>query len=155
MATGADALAQFDSVAAYLSLDHRRLDALVREGQARVSDARWRHAATCQAELERGLDRHVRLEEEIVFPLFEARSGIVDGPTAVMREEHRCLRRALSMMRAGIEARDTAAYAAGLEFLNSVRTAHDAKEERILYPMIDRLLAPPDRARVAARLQRE
>ena len=61
---------------------------------------------TSQAQLERALERHIRLEEEIVFPLFEARSGIVDGPTAVMRDEHRCLRRALALMRAGIEARD-------------------------------------------------
>jgi iron-sulfur cluster repair protein YtfE (RIC family) len=148
-------MATFDSVAAYLSLDHRRLDALVREGQVHVSDARWPQALTSQAQLERALERHVRLEEEIVFPLFEARSGIVDGPTAVMRDEHRCLRRALAMMRAGIEARDGAAHADALLFLNSIRPAHDAKEERILYPLIDRLLAPADRARVAARLQRE
>ena len=155
MATGGEALARFDSVTACLSLDHRRLDELVREGEARVGGARWPQAASSQAELERRLERHIRLEEEIVFPLFEARSGIVDGPTAVMRDEHRCLRRALSMMRAAIEGRDAAAYGGGLAFLNSVRPAHDAKEERILYPMIDRLLAPGDRARVAARLQRE
>ena len=155
MATGAEARATFDSVAAYLSLDHRRLDALVREGQVHVSEARWPQALASQARLERALERHVRLEEEIVFPLFEARSGIVDGPTAVMREEHRCLRRALSMMRAAVEAEDARAWADALSFLDSVRPAHDAKEERILYPMTDRLLAPCDRARVAARLQRE
>ena len=145
----------FDSVTAYLSLDHQRLDVLLREAELRVTDARWPDAAESHSLFERGMERHIRLEEEIVFPLFEARSGIVDGPTAVMREEHRCMRRALSMMRAGIEARDAAAYAEALLFLNSVRPAHDAKEERILYPMTDRLLAPPDRARVAARLQRE
>jgi iron-sulfur cluster repair protein YtfE (RIC family) len=102
-----------------------------------------------------GLERHLRLDEEIVFPLFEARSGIVDGPTAVMREEHRCLRRALAMMRAGIEARDAGAYADALALLDAVRPVHDAKEERILYPMIDMLLTTEDRARVAARLRRE
>jgi iron-sulfur cluster repair protein YtfE (RIC family) len=155
MATGGEAQVIFDSVTATLSLDHRRLDALLREEWSRVAGELWPDAARTHAQLERGLDRHIRLEEEIVFPLFEARSGIVDGPTAVMREEHRCLRRALTMMGAGIEACDVAAYADAVEFLNSVRPAHDAKEERILYPMIDRLLAPCDRVRVAARLQRE
>jgi len=144
-----------DSVTAYLSLDHQRLDALLHEAELRVADARWADAAESHALLARGLERHIRLDEEIVFPLFEARSGIVDGPTAVMRDEHRCMRRALSMMRAGIDAEDADGFAEGLSFLNSVRSDHDAKEERILYPMTDRLLAPRDRARVAARLQRE
>ena len=47
------------------------------------------------------------------------------------------------------------AHAEGRSFLESVRPAHEAKEERILYPMLDRLLAPPDRATIAARPQRE
>ena len=155
MATGAEPQATFDSVTAYLSLDHRRLDALLRDAQARVAGAHWPEAARTQAQFERGMERHIRLEEEIVFPLFEARSGIVDGPTAVMRDEHRCMRRALSLMRAAIEARDRAACDEALAFLEAVRPAHYAKEERILYPMTDRLLTPHESARVAARLQRE
>jgi len=155
MDTTAVPKATLDSVTAYLSLDHQRLDALLHEAELRVADARWADAAESHALLARGLERHIRLDEEIVFPLFEARSGIVDGPTAVMRDEHRCMRRALSMMRAGIDAEDADGFAEGLSFLNSVRSDHDAKEERILYPMTDRLLAPRDRARVAARLQRE
>ena len=155
MDTGVAPDATFDSVTAYLSSDHERLDALLQEAGIRVADGRWPDAAESQALFERSMERHIRLEEEIVFPLFEARSGIVDGPTAVMRDEHRCMRRALAMMRAGIEAEDPAGFAEALSFLNSVRPDHDAKEERILYPMTDRLLAPRDRATVAARLQRE
>jgi hemerythrin-like domain-containing protein len=155
MDTAAAPEAAFDSVTAYLSFDHERLEALLQEAQIRVADGRWPDAAETQTLFERGWERHIRLEEEIVFPLFEARSGIVDGPTAIMRDEHRCMRRALALMRAGIEAEDPAGFAEALAFLNSVRPDHDAKEERILYPMTDRLLAPRVRANVAARLQRE
>lgn len=147
--------ARFDSVTGYLSWDHERLDALLVEEQLRVADVRWPEAAESHALFARGLERHIRVEEEIVFPLFEARSGIVDGPTAVMHDEHRCMLQALSMMRAAIDREDAGAHAEGLAFLNSVRPGHDAKEESILFPMTDRLLEPRDRATVAARLQRE
>ncbi len=155
MDIGAAPEATFDNVTAYLSWDHARLDALLHEAGVRVADGRWPDAVESHTLFERGMQRHIRLEEEIVFPLFEARSGIVDGPTAVMRDEHRCMRRALSLMRAGIDAEDADGYAEALSFLNSVRPDHDAREESILYPMTDRLLAPRDRARVAARLERE
>jgi iron-sulfur cluster repair protein YtfE (RIC family) len=148
-------MATFDSVTAYLSWDHRRLEAGLEEADLRVAGARWPEAAAGHAAYQRNLDRHIQLEEEIVFPVFEARSGIVDGPTAVMRDEHRCLRRAVSMMGAAIAVEDAAAYAEARSFLDSVLPGHEAKEERILYPMVDRLLAPPDRATITARLQRE
>lgn len=37
-----------------------------------------------------GLQRHIVWEEEILYPLFEKKTGMRDGgPTFVMREEHR------------------------------------------------------------------
>ena len=155
MDAGATTVTAFDSVTAYLSSDHKRLEGVLEEACLRVADARWAAAAECLALYQRSLDRHIQLEEEIVYPLFEARSGIVDGPTAVMRDEHRCLRRAVVMMAAAITVEDAGAHAEARSFLESVRPAHEAKEERILYPMLDRLLAPHDRATITARLQRE
>jgi hemerythrin-like domain-containing protein len=142
-------------VTAYLSWDHQRLEALLEETRLRIDDSRWAGGAESLALYQRHLERHIRLEEEIVFPLFEARSGIVDGPTAVMRDEHRCLRRAACMMAAAVADEDAAAYGQARSFLDSVRPGHEAKEERILYPMLDRLLTPHDRATITARLQRE
>jgi iron-sulfur cluster repair protein YtfE (RIC family) len=155
MDTGVGTKPTFDNVTGYLSWELDRLDGLLQEAELRVADERWPDAAETHALFERGMQRRIRLEEEIVFPLFEARSGLVDGPTAVMRDEHRSIRQAIAMMRTGIESEDAGLYAEALRFLQSVRRGHDAKEERILYPMTDRLLAPRDRACVAARLQRE
>ena len=43
----------------------------------------------------------------------------------------------------------------GLRFLESVLPDHNAKEEHILYPTLDRLLRPAERAMLVERLQRE
>jgi iron-sulfur cluster repair protein YtfE (RIC family) len=102
-----------------------------------------------------GLLRHLRIEEELLFPVFEARSGMLNGPTDVMRDEHRQVRMALALMRRGLQQTDTATYLDGLRFFASVLPDHNAKEEHILYPTLDSLLRPSERAALVSRLQRE
>jgi hemerythrin-like domain-containing protein len=146
--------AAMDTVTAYLSWDHDRLDALLETATRYAWDARWADARQAFGEFDKGLDRHIRLEEEVLFPLFEARTGIEGGPTAVMRAEHREIRQGLALMRGGIAAEDAAVYEEGLTFLRSVLPDHNSKEEHVLYPTVDRVLAPKEREAVAARLRR-
>jgi iron-sulfur cluster repair protein YtfE (RIC family) len=145
----------FDSVTAYLGWDHDRLDEALRSVSSAVERGRFADAAAGYEELELGLLRHMRIEEELLFPVFEARSGMVNGPTEVMRDEHRQVRTALGLMRRGLQRTDAGAYGEGLRFFDSVLPDHNAKEEHILYPTLDRLLRPAERAALVARLQRE
>jgi iron-sulfur cluster repair protein YtfE (RIC family) len=143
-----------DTVTACLTLDHGRLDALLEEAARRVWDADWPGASRSYADFERGLERHMRDEEEIVFPLFEARTGMTDGPTAVLRAEHGQVRVSLVLMRRGLESEDAKGFEEGLSFMRSVLPEHEAQEEHVLYPTTDRLLAPAERQAVVARLER-
>jgi iron-sulfur cluster repair protein YtfE (RIC family) len=145
----------FDSVTAYLGWEHGRLDEALRSVSSAVERGRFEDAAARYEELELGLLRHMRIEEELLFPVFEARSGMVNGPTEVMRDEHRQVRTALGLMRRGLLRTDAAAYGEGLRFFDSVHPDHNAKEEHILYPTLDHLLRPAERAALVARLQRE
>jgi iron-sulfur cluster repair protein YtfE (RIC family) len=145
----------FDSVTAYLGWDHDRLDEALRSVSSAVERGRFADAAAGYEEVELGLLRHMRIEEELLFPVFEARSGMVNGPTDVMRDEHRQVRTALGLMRHGLLRTDARAYGEGLRFFDSVLPDHNAKEEHILYPTLDRLLRPAERAALVARLQRE
>jgi len=145
----------FDSVALYLSWDHDRLDAILQSVRARVEAGSWEAARREYAAFHDGLDRHIRLEEGILFPLFEERTGMTGGPTAVMREEHREIRGALGVMREALGRGDAALFHDGLGQLHSVLPDHNVKEERMLYPTMDRILPKADRAALAARLQRE
>lgn len=145
----------FESVTAYLGWDHDRLDEALRSVSAAVASGRFADAVAHYEQFELGLLRHVRIEEELLFPVFEARSGIVNGPTAVMRDEHRQVQTALGIMRRGLQRSDPGAYGDGLRFFESVLPDHNAKEEHILYPTLDSLLRPAERALLVARLQRE
>ncbi len=152
---GTDALTEFDTISGYLSWDHDRLDGILAEvcdlvERGSLAAARDRYGA-----FEEGLGRHIRIEEELLFPLFEARMGMRLGPTEVMREEHREIQQALVLMRDGLAVGDATGFREGLKFLRAVLPSHNDTEEHVLYPMTDRLLSDTERATFTARLQRE
>ena len=145
----------FESVTGYLACDHDRLDEALRSVSSAVAGGRFAEAVAGYERFESGLLCHLRVEEELVFPVFEARSGMMNGPTDAMRNEHRQVRMALALMRRGLLQSDAIAYGDGLRFFESVLPDHHAKEEHILYPALDSLLRPWERSALVARLQRE
>ena len=155
MTTAAAPSQTFDSVTAYLSWDHDRLDAILRSVRASVEAGDWEAARREYGPFADGLDRHIRLEEGILFPVFEERTGMAGGPTAVMRVEHCEIRGALETMRDGLGRSDARLFQEGLAQLLGVLPDHNVKEEEVLYPTTDRILSEKDRAALAARLQQE
>lgn len=128
-----------DNVAGYLSADHRRLDAIVLEVQ-RAATGAPADAAAAFGRFAEGLDRHIRAEEEVLFPAFEDATGMLAGPTQVMRNEHAEMRRLLSEVSSALGAGDGPAALRTLHALVGLLAEHNMKEETILYPMADRSL---------------
>jgi iron-sulfur cluster repair protein YtfE (RIC family) len=139
-----------DTPSAYLARDHDRLDGLL--AQARLKVEVNEPAATTFAEFRAGLERHMRLEEELLFPAFERHMKMTGGPTAVMRHEHEVVRRYLDDMGAALGRLDIAGFRTASERLEGVLASHNLKEERILYPMVDRLLPDGERRELAEQL---
>lgn len=139
------------SVTEFMSRDHDRLDALFQDYQLlRKKDPKA--AAGTFARFAEGLRRHIVWEEELLFPVFERRTGMTDaGPTAVMRLEHREIQEKLEEIRSGLEhGRDTVRHE---ERLLEVLTDHNGKEEMILYPWMDSSATPSEREDVLARMR--
>jgi hemerythrin-like domain-containing protein len=131
---------RFDSITRYLSWDHDRLDGILSEATRHVEQGDLGQARSLFVSFEEGLRRHIRIEEELLFPLFESRTGMRNGPTAVMRAEHRLIEAELARMRQGLDAGDASEYASGLATLHGVLGPHNAKEEQVLYPTTDDML---------------
>ena len=145
----------FTTVTGYLSWDHDRLDGILDGVRLLVDGDRITEARESYRGFAAGLDRHIHVEEEFLFPLFEARSGIVDGPTAVMRQEHREIRKALGLMEDALAKEDAQAFREGMTFLLQVLPDHNVKEERMLYPTTDKLLGEEERNGLVRRLRGE
>ncbi len=142
------------SVNEALSWDHDRLDDL----EARAFKAResgdFVEAKALYSVFAFGLRRHIRFEEEILFPEFETRLGLSPamGPSAVMRDEHREILECLARIEEGIG--DRAAQMESVRHaLHAVLGNHNLKEEHIVYPGTDQAMSPIDRDLLVARIQ--
>jgi uncharacterized protein (DUF2249 family) len=101
-----------------------------------------------------GLKRHIAIEEELLFPLFEKRAGVAsdaESTTAMRREHQEILRLLGKILRtigdpAKLPDKDRAAFHELLE-------EHHLKEQEILYPGLDFALAPDEADALVARIQ--
>jgi iron-sulfur cluster repair protein YtfE (RIC family) len=153
MMTTEAASAAFESAADYLCWDHDRLDALLDTVRNRVYNAEWAYARRDYDEFARGLQRHIRLEEDILFPVFEQRAG-ARARTTAMRIEHTRIRGVLGSLRDALGRGDAAGFRGGLSVLLPLLRAHNENEEQILYPA-DADLPAAERAALVRRLQSE
>jgi iron-sulfur cluster repair protein YtfE (RIC family) len=134
------------SVTDYLSSDHRRLDGLMQSCRELVEKGVMNEAAGVFAEFRAGLKRHVKIEEGLVFPVFESSTGLTRsaGPTGVMRHEHEEILRLLDLIKDLFESASPtpSEFSSLRSALAALLQAHNDKEERILYPMTDRAASP-------------
>jgi iron-sulfur cluster repair protein YtfE (RIC family) len=91
------------------------------------------------------LRRHIIWEEELLFPLFERKTGMTSGPTQVMRMEHRQIGRDLDAIHHKVHTQDADTDTEEHSLLE-VLSRHNLKEEKILYPAIDQAMNESDRA---------
>ena len=120
-----------------LTADHRRLDAIVPDVESAAKAGRLDDASSAFARFAQGLDRHIRVEEDLAVPAFEEATGLTGGPTQVMRIEHVELRRRLSEIASAFGAGDAPAALRALQRLTALLAEHNMKEESMLYPMTD------------------
>jgi iron-sulfur cluster repair protein YtfE (RIC family) len=139
------------SITARLSADHARLDALLMDVCRMVTDGELERADYVFGDFYEGLLAHIALEEQILFPVFERTTGIFKGPTQVMRYEHDQIRTALGQMRSALDHFDAKAFEKGRRALTAILPSHDHKEERVLYPAMDRAIAPAEREDILRR----
>jgi hemerythrin-like domain-containing protein len=130
-----------ETMGSYLTQDHARCDALFRKAQLSVRGAHWRQARLEMAAFQHALERHLLIEERILFPAFERAIGAVTSPTAAMRSEHLRIRAVAQRLSDTVAACDMGAFVKHAEALLLVLHQHSEKEEGVLYPMIERVLA--------------
>jgi hemerythrin-like domain-containing protein len=123
-----------------MTRDHRRCDGLFAAVEEAANRGEWSRAANIFQDFVQGMERHLRIEEELLFPAFEHRSGITGGPTELMRLEHAQMRGLLGEMRQALERCDLDDYLGVSETALIMMQQHNLKEEQVLYSMMDGML---------------
>jgi iron-sulfur cluster repair protein YtfE (RIC family) len=132
------------AISAFFEQDHDRLDALFQSFQTlkRHDVAKAKEAFK---EFKVGLQRHIVWEEDLLFPLWEEKTGMSEGgPTFVMRAEHRRIGQYLEAIHDKVMEQNPESDEEEQALLN-ILGSHNMKEERVLYPAIDQVTTQEER----------
>lgn len=124
----------------FLGNDHRACDTLFASAEEAVAQQDWNGAQILFDRFQAAMAHHFAMEEAVLFPAFEARTGQGGGPTQVMRMEHEQMRGLIQDMAHATAESSQDRFLGLSETLNMLMQQHNLKEENMLYPMSDRLL---------------
>lgn len=129
------------SILEFMGSDHRACDGLFATAEDAAASRKWEEAGQLFRQFHQAMDHHFAMEEAVLFPAFEAKTGSQAGPTMVMRMEHQQMRTLMQNMENAVTAKDESGYLGLSETLNMFMQQHNFKEENVLYPMTDQALA--------------
>ena len=140
-------MSEHKTITAFYEQDHDRLDELFKTFQ-KLKRTDFAKAKEAFKEFKVGLQRHIVWEEDILFPLWEKETGITEGgATSVMRTEHRQIGQHLEAIHQKVEDQNPESDQEEQALLNLLGS-HNMKEERVLYPGIDRVTSAGEREAV-------
>lgn len=127
-----------ESITSYMQQDHVLIDEIADRAVAAAEAGDWAALEREGPEFLRRLRRHIEMEEQVLFPAFEQRTGMAEaGPSKVMRIEHGQMQPILTRMQEAVAARDGAGYQRATRALLEILVPHNQKEEQMMYPMLD------------------
>ena len=135
------------TITVFFEQDHDRLDELFKTFQ-QLKRSDFAKAKEAFKEFKVGLQRHIVWEEDILFPLWEKETGITEGgATSAMRTEHRQIGQHLEAIHQKVADQNPDSDQEEQGLLNLLGS-HNMKEERVLYPGIDRVTSAGERETV-------
>lgn len=128
------------SINAFMSEKHKECDHFFTSAENAVNESDWTLATQQYQAFHTSLESHLCMEEEVLFPEFEASTGMTQGPTQVMRMEHVQMRSLCEKLSSALDQKNKDSYLANADTLMILMQQHNMKEEQMLYPMADRVL---------------
>jgi len=124
----------------YLSNDHRKCDDLFATMEQSANKS-LKDAKDAFLSFKKETLHHFNMEEKVMFLEFETKTGMVQGPTAMMKHEHAQMRALIEQMQEAIDLDDKDKFFGLSETLMMLLQQHNMKEEQMLYPMAEQHLS--------------
>ena len=130
-----------ESIKGTMMKDHAACDAAFERSTDAARGADWTKLQSESDAFLAHIARHIKLEEDLLFPTFEEHTGMsAGGPTETMRGEHVQMQPLFARMRHAAAAKDAAGYLDASQALHEILHQHNMKEEQMMYPMLDQAL---------------
>lgn len=140
------------TITSYFEEDHNKLDQMFDQFQT-LKACNYIEAKQYFKDFKSGLQRHIIWEEEILFPIFEAKMSMgTAGPTAIMRTDHRIIKNILEKIHEKVLLGNPESDDEEAELLNFL-AQHNLKEEQVLYPLIDQFISKEERDQIFRQME--
>ncbi|UJF17864.1 hemerythrin domain-containing protein [Vibrio sp. SS-MA-C1-2] len=120
-----------------LTQHHNQCDSILELTKSAINHDKWQEADNHWKNFQRELNCHIEQEEDVLFPAFEEKTGMTQGPTMVMRMEHVEIKQLMTNVQSAINSENSNDGLNALISLVEILVQHNMKEEQILYPMSD------------------
>jgi iron-sulfur cluster repair protein YtfE (RIC family) len=150
--------ASADTITGFMDAEHNRLRDLWEQTTAALKAEEFARLHSVARDLVTALKRHIRVEEEILFPAIESKSKTSE-PTNAMRLEHQQMEQMLERLNplltvaelwTGIKAIEGQEIEPG-----ALLRSHENKEHDVLFPLADQLLGGEEARTLVARMRAE
>ena len=130
----------------FMTHKHRECDHFLAEAEEAVEKGDFDTALEKYLAFKDETLKHFDMEEEFLFVKFEEKTGMIQGPTQVMRMEHAQAKSLFEKMDEAYNAKDKERIFGLGESMNILLQQHNAKEEQMLYTMIQQHLMDENEA---------
>jgi len=117
--------------------DHRKYEAALDECELAAGVNDWKVAIRLFNDFVNDLKLHVRMEDEVLFPLLETEAGIPESVISDLNDEHDTLVRLLNDLAVVIRNKDSDHFEESLVPLKKAMIEHNAHEEAVIRKMGD------------------
>ena len=124
----------------WLIHEHSLYEDLLSQCTEAVEIEDWKTADLLFKRMVTHLKQHMALEEEVLYPAYEAASHAPQGPTGALREEHDHIVRLIMDMARVIKTRNSDYVLECLTHLEKQMIKHHEKEEDLFLPMASHIL---------------
>ena len=138
------------TITTFLKKDRVRCDRLFQAADDAVTRQLWRKAGAAIDRFASALNRHLAMEEDVLFTALVQYTGEAGKPITVLLREHRQLRRLAMRARAAVRRRNGREFTDVAAGLRCAMEDHCMKEEGIVLAMADHFLRPAARFLVEA-----
>jgi hemerythrin-like domain-containing protein len=130
-----------DTISSFLAHDHEHCDDLFTRAERSAGRRDWSAAAVQMRCFSDALDLHIAMEEQVLFPGFERTLAHAREPVAMLRTEHLQMRMLARRLTEAADAHALSDFVLHSETFALLRQQHSAKEDQLLYPFLDQVLA--------------
>lgn len=126
-----------NQISDFMTNHHRECDNLFAVAEESAAKGKWEKVQDEFNVYRTAIEHHLTMEENVLFPAFDAKTGMEMGPTYVMRQEHQQMRKLVDDLAQMVAAKDAEGYLGVSETLMVLTQQHNMKEEQMLYNMMD------------------